>query len=137
MTARTESSGPYFAGQPATVAVDAEYYAGGPLPDAPVDWLVTTQQTSYQPPNWDAYTFGVWQPWWWFAGDVAGGVAAASFESASPCFECPPGVAGTDYKQYSGRTDGAGTHYLQIDFDSPEVDLPSRTRAPIRWSSTS
>ena len=47
----------------------------------------------------------------------------------SPCFECPPGVAGTEYKQYSGRTDGAGTHYLQIDFDSPEVDLPSTVTA--------
>ena len=46
----------------------------------------------------------------------------------SPCFECPPGT-GAEYEQYSGRTDGAGTHYLQIDFDGPDVDLPSTVTA--------
>ena len=89
---------------------------------------MTTQQTSYQPPNWDTYTFGIWQPWWWFAGDVAVGARAPMVDFESPCFECPPGT-GAEYEQYSGRTDGAGTHYLQIDFDGPDVDLPSTVTA--------
>jgi uncharacterized protein YfaS (alpha-2-macroglobulin family) len=126
VTARTETSAPYFAGQPATVAVDAEYYAGGPLPNAPVTWLVGTTETSYQPPNWDDYTFGVWHPWW-FADDFAIGSRALG-DFASPCFDCPPGM-GTDYQQYTGTTDGSGTHYLQVDFDGPDVDLPNTVTA--------
>ena len=126
VTARTETSGPYFAGQPATVAVDAEYYAGGPLPNAPVAWLVGTTQTSYQPPNWDEYTFGVWHPWW-FADEFAIGSRAVG-DFVSPCFDCPPGM-GTDYQQYTGATDGSGTHYLQVDFDGPDVDLPNTVTA--------
>lgn len=42
--------------------------SGGPLPDAEVTWTVTTRQSSYSPPNWSEYTFGVWHPWW-YLGD--------------------------------------------------------------------
>jgi uncharacterized protein YfaS (alpha-2-macroglobulin family) len=121
VTARQESAGPFYAAEPATVAVDAEYFAGGPLPDAEVSWLVTTQQTSYNPPNWDQYQFGVWTPWWYggFGGDVAFG---------EPCFDCGPST-GAEYEQFAGRTDASGTHYLQIDFDGPDVDLPNTITA--------
>jgi alpha-2-macroglobulin len=41
VTARQESSGPYYVSEPATLAVDAAYFAGGPLGDAEVAWLVS------------------------------------------------------------------------------------------------
>ena len=52
VTARTESPAPYYVVEPATVAVDAEYFAGGPLGDAEVNWFVSAAETSYDPPGW-------------------------------------------------------------------------------------
>ncbi len=126
--ARPESEAPYFAARSATVAVDATYYAGGPLPDADVDWLVTTSQTTYRPPNWDAFAFGVWQPWWYGFGPVDASFGGAF--DAPICFDCP-GTPAT-YEQFSGRTDDNGSHYLQIDFDAGSddpVDLPTTVTA--------
>ncbi len=65
VTARNETPGPYFAGGSATVAVEAAYYAGGPLPNAEVTWQVSSSPGSYSPPNWPDFIFGRWQPWWW------------------------------------------------------------------------
>ena len=64
VTARNETAGPYFAGDHATVAVEAKYYAGGALPNAEVTWQITTSPASYAPPNWPDFTFGNWKPWW-------------------------------------------------------------------------
>ncbi len=126
VTARNESPGPYYTAEPATVAVQAEYFAGGPLPDADVEWLVGTRDTTYQPPNWDEFTFGIWQPWWYFGGEADVGFAAdVAFDE---CFDCGP-VDTTEYETFSGRTDSSGTHYLQIDFDGPDVDLPTTITA--------
>ncbi|MEX2627891.1 MAG: MG2 domain-containing protein, partial [Ilumatobacteraceae bacterium] len=111
VTARNESAPPFFVAEPATVAVDAAYYAGGPLPDAEVNWAVTTDTTTYTPPEWDDFTFGIWQPWWWFEGPAHGGGGDRTIA------------------EHVGRTDSSGTHHLQIDFDAPEVDLPSTVTA--------
>lgn len=126
VTATNESPGPFYAAQPATVRVDAEYFSGGPLPDADVNWLVSTRQSSYSPPNWDEYTFGIWTPWWSYGGGFGDEVAAdIAFEQ---CFDCGPGF-GTDFEEFTGTTDAGGSHYLQIDFDGPEVDLPTTISA--------
>ena len=66
VTARNETTGPYFAGDHAALAVEAKYYAGGGLPAADVTWQVTTSPGSYSPPNWPDFTFGNWHPWWDF-----------------------------------------------------------------------
>lgn len=124
VTAANESEGPFYVARPATVRVDAEYFSGGPLPDADVDWLVSKRDTTYRPPNWDQYTFGVWVPWWSggrYEGDAAADIA---FE---PCYDC--GWVPTEYEQFSGTTDAAGSHYLQIEFDGPDVDLPTTITA--------
>ena len=68
VTARNETTGPYFVGDSATVAVEAKYYAGGPLPNAEVNWLVTSSPTNYNPPNWSDFSFGIWRPWWNYYG---------------------------------------------------------------------
>ncbi len=125
--ARPESPGPYFTADPATVAVDADYFAGGPLPDAGVEWLVSTASTTYEPPGWDQFVFGVWQPWW-FGGNL-GGYDVGFGEAVDECFDCGPGFGVTEYEQFAGRTDASGSHYLQIDFEGPDADLPSTVTA--------
>ncbi|MBE9524237.1 MAG: hypothetical protein IMY76_04005 [Chloroflexi bacterium] len=97
VNARNESTGPYFAGDHAIVAVDAKYYAGGPLPNAETTWWVTSSPTNYQPPNWPNFSFGTWIPWWNFY---------------QPDFE---EISGTTY---TGKTDSGGTHFLRLDFPS-------------------
>ncbi len=102
VNARNETGGPYFAGGHAVVAVEAKYYTGETLPNAEVTWQVTTSPGSYSPPNWPDFTFGTWQPWWWY------------FDAYSSGF--PGGEGRTE--TFTGKTDAAGTHYLRLDFDS-------------------
>jgi len=99
VTARNETTGPYFVGDSATVAVEAKYYAGGPLPSAETTWLVNSSPTNYSPPNWSDFSFGNWQPWWWYWGGESG-------ESTSDSF--------------NGQTDATGNHYLKLDFPEAE-----------------
>ena len=99
VNARNESLGPYFAGEDAVVAVEAKYYAGDPLTNAEVSWLVTSTPSSYSPPNWPDFTFGTWQPWWWFYEPVFRGEAYADY-------------GGGTSETFSGVTDASGTHYL-------------------------
>ncbi len=128
VTARLESPPPFFAARPATVAVDAVYFSGAPLPDAEVNWLVSTRDTTYRPPGWDRFTFGIWQPWWYDDfGDFGRFDVAA--EISEECFDCGPIFGDTEYEQFQGRTGPDGSHYLQIDFDGPDVDLPSTVTA--------
>ncbi len=99
VNARNETTGPYFAGDHATLAVEAKYYAGGGLPNADVTWQVDTSPGSYSPPNWNEFTFGNWQPWWIF------------YDYGYP-------VPGGDTKteMFTGKTDASGTHYLNLNF---------------------
>ncbi|MBI5963816.1 MAG: hypothetical protein HY863_10110 [Chloroflexi bacterium] len=99
VTARNETSGPYFAGDSATLAVEAKYYAGGGLPNADVTWQVSTSPGSYSPPNWSDFIFGNWQPWWFFDYGYQGYGSEGQTET------------------FTGKTDASGTHYLDIDFN--------------------
>jgi hypothetical protein len=119
VTTRTESDGPYVSTQPVTVAADAAYYAGGPLANAPVDWAVSTTPTTYAPPGWDGFTFGVWIPWW--LGDTRGASIDDEGGYGAPC--CGP-RGPTEVQTYTGTTDVDGTHYLQIDFEDADGALP-------------
>ncbi len=107
---RAETGGPYFAGGSAILAVDARYYAGGPLPNAEVTWQVTSTPGNYAPPNWPDFTFGNWRPWWFY------------YDVPFP----PNGEAVTE--TFTGRTDAAGTHYLRLDFE-PQGN-PNQTPRP-------
>ncbi|HWT03872.1 MAG TPA: DUF6049 family protein, partial [Pyrinomonadaceae bacterium] len=90
------SEGPHFVKSFAETTVSASYYAGGGLPNAEVNWNVTSQPTVFTPPNRQDFTFGEWVPWW--------RVWQGRNESRTETF--------------SGRTDAAGKHRLRIDFDS-------------------
>jgi uncharacterized protein YfaS (alpha-2-macroglobulin family) len=118
VTTRTETPPPHFAADGATVAVDAAYYAGGALPGAEVNWLISTSDTTYAPPGWDDYRFGVYTPWWWWGPMI-------------DCWDCPGGGAGTTYEEFAGRTDANGTHLLEIAFgdDDGALDLPKSVTA--------
>ena len=124
VTARLESAGPYFVDEPATVAVDAKYFSGGPLPNAEVSWVVTTREASYSPPNWSDFTFGVWTPWWHF--DEFGGGDDWYWEGDYG-FGGPGN--GPVRETFSGLTDASGSHYLQMDFDGDGDQLPTTVTA--------
>ncbi|MCB0967083.1 MAG: hypothetical protein KDB37_09635, partial [Ilumatobacter sp.] len=128
VTTRSETPAPHYAADPAIVAVDAEYFAGGPLADAEVDWLVSTADTNFSPPGWRDFSFGVWQPWWWYGEDVGGYESAADLAYPVDCWDCGP-YGDVTYEDFSGRTDATGSHYLQLDFDGDDVDLPSTVTA--------
>lgn len=120
--AREESSGPYVVGASATVAVSASYFAGGPLPNADTSWFVTSTPGSYSPPNWPDFTFGTWVPWWFFGG----GFGEPAIERIDYGF---PGQPEQVSQTFSGVTDAAGEHYLQIDFEALDGNKPFTVRA--------
>jgi alpha-2-macroglobulin len=95
VAARNEGKGPYFVEGSAEVAVNASYFAGGPLPNAETTWNVTASPGFYSPPNWPDFTFGKWIPWW--------------------NYYQPDGQSSSSYT-YESQTDASGTHYLRMDF---------------------
>ncbi|HKQ90367.1 MAG TPA: alpha-2-macroglobulin family protein, partial [Blastocatellia bacterium] len=97
------SAGPHFVGGHAELTATANYYAGGPLPNAEVNWLVGSFPTNYTPPNRDDFTFGKWLPWWQYDDEM-------------------PDTPG---ESFTGVTDASGVHRLRIDFGSIN---PPRTR---------
>jgi uncharacterized protein YfaS (alpha-2-macroglobulin family) len=113
VAARNETTGPYFVGGQGVVAVSASYYAGGPLPNAEVTWNVTSSPGSYSPPNWPDFVFGTWTPWWFYRGPI--------YEEA---WYGPYGTEVEKVESYSGTTDAAGEHYLQLSFDQTDSLQP-------------
>jgi uncharacterized protein YfaS (alpha-2-macroglobulin family) len=101
------NEGPFFVKGFAETTVSASYYAGGGLPNAEVNWSVTSQPTVFTPPNRQDFTFGEWVPWW--------RVWNGNNESHTETF--------------SGRTDAAGKHRLRIDFDSVKPPRASSVTA--------
>lgn len=113
VTARNETTGPYFVGDHAIVAVEASYYAGGPLPNAEVTWHVSSSTSSYSPPNWPGFVFGTWTPWWFGYGPV---YMEKSYYD--------PYASVEEVEIFSGATDAAGNHYLRLDFDDAQALKP-------------
>ena len=106
VSAGNETTGPYFLGDEAVVFVSAQYFAGGPLPNAETFWNVSSSATNYSPPNWPDFTFGTWVPWWRFYDDF--------------------GYSGGDGggQSYNAVTDPAGEHYLSMTFEDAAEPRP-------------
>lgn len=119
------SSGPHVLTGPVEVSATASYFAGGTLPDAPVTWQVTTSNTTYSPPSWPAFTFGVAPPPWLDSGDgYPRGPSVGAFDAGfadDPC--CGP-PRETESFTYEARTDTSGRHVLQVDFAGQKPDEP-------------
>jgi len=111
--------GPYLAGQSFTVQAEADYFAGGALSASPVEWTVGGNLTSYSPPNWPEYTFGIWVPWWFeFHG---GGGFVEDFESGFG----GGGFGGSAAAEFfSAQTDAAGEHALAVTIDTEGKPRP-------------
>jgi uncharacterized protein YfaS (alpha-2-macroglobulin family) len=102
----SSSDGPHFVGGHADVTVKAAYYAGGGLPNADVNWRVTSTPGYFTPPNRGDFTFGEWIPWW-----------------------RPHNDSTSHTENYVGHTDAAGKHDLRIDFDSANPPRPYSVNA--------
>ncbi|MBN1953647.1 MAG: hypothetical protein JW900_01245, partial [Anaerolineae bacterium] len=114
VSARNETTGPYFVGGHAVVAVEANYYAGGPLPNAEVTWQVSSSPGSYSPPNWPGFTFGRWTPWWY-------GYRSSYMEAYGPGW---PPYGEVKVETFTGLTDASGNHYLRLDFEGAGESQP-------------
>jgi uncharacterized protein YfaS (alpha-2-macroglobulin family) len=103
VTARS-SEGPHFVGKHAIATLTAAYYAGGGLPDAPVDWRVTRKTVGFRPPNRSEYHFGP-EPasFWSWRGD----------EQDKPKTET-----------WTSKTNPQGVHRIRLDFDAVEPAYP-------------
>lgn len=103
------SPGPYLLGSEATATVEAAYFAGGGLPNAPVTWRAWAAPAAYEPPNRDGFHFGPWSPWWRL---FDGGADTAS-QTAT----------------LSGRTDALGAHRVGIRFEAVNPARPMAVTA--------
>src|SRR5262249_29514720 len=103
---QAESEGPFFVGAGTDISLSANYYAGGGLANAPVNWTVSASPAQFTPPNRSDYTFGKWVPWW---------NNSDSEDSNS--------------KTLSGVTDASGKHRLHIDFDRVNPARPTTVTA--------
>ena len=121
VTARNESTGPYFLNGDAVVAVSAQYYAGGPLPNADTTWTVGATPINYRPPGWSEFIFGVWQPWWYGYDSYA--VSEVSYGRYGP------GGGPPDALTFEGKTDPTGNHYLRMAFLEAEEARPFSIQA--------
>jgi alpha-2-macroglobulin len=115
VTVEPITSLPFVSTRTVTMATQASYLAGGPLPNAPVAWVVSTTETNFSPVGWDAFTFGIFRPWW-FRDDVF-------FDRAEGFGRSFPGTP-TEVKQYAGTTDANGRHGLQLNFEGKDGVLP-------------
>ena len=109
VSARNETSAPYFVGEHAIVAVEAKYFAGGPLPNAETTWWVTSTPGNYAPPNWPDFSFGSWTPWWYYYYE-------GEYEESI-------------YETFESRTEAGGEHFLRIDFPSAGEPRPYTIQA--------
>lgn len=99
----SKSDGPYIVGEAADLHVAAQYYAGGGLSAAPVTWTLRSNEGRYSPPGNEEYTFGRWNPWWWWGPSRSQGERVENFEST---------------------TDASGEQHLNIRFDRAKPALP-------------
>lgn len=99
----SKSDGPFVVGEGAVVQVNADYYAGGSLSEAPVRWTLESNEGRYTPPNQHAYSFGRWSPWWWWG---PGRGQSASIEN------------------FEGTTDARGEHRISLAFEGAKPALP-------------
>ena len=98
------SEGPHYVGEHAVATLNAAYYSGGGLPDAPVEWQVTRSTTSFTPPNRSEYHFGPEASFYW------------SWRSKPK--------EGAKTETWTSHTNPQGVHRLRVDFDALEPSYP-------------
>jgi uncharacterized protein YfaS (alpha-2-macroglobulin family) len=115
VAAEVADSGPYLAGTAFVIDAQSNYFAGGAIASSPVEWNVNGNATSYSPPNWPEYTFGIWVPWWFsfnesvFEDEFLGGGG---------------GLDGGTNEFFSAVTDAGGEHGLAVTIDTEGKPRP-------------
>lgn len=112
-----ETQAPHLIASPVQVSATAAYYAGGGLPDTPVDWTVRTTETQYAPPGWDKFSFGRWHPWW-----ITEPMDDFGYREESVGWE--PWAEEEKIETFSARTDASGRHVLKIDVEGDNEGQP-------------
>ena len=102
----TAADGAVVIGGGGSLQTEAKYFSGGGLPNAQVNWSVTSSPTSYSPPHWEGWTFGTWTPWW-----------------DGPRWWMPDRYQRDTTKTFQTRTDGNGKSRLDLKFPGA---VPSR-----------
>ncbi|TXH68297.1 MAG: hypothetical protein E6Q83_14510 [Thiothrix sp.] len=104
---------PYVGNAPIQLVASANYYAGGGLAAAPVNWHLNASPQAYTPPNRDEWSFGLVQPYWmrWWMPPVA--TVSADFQS---------------------KTDAEGRQQLLIQPELSKYPLPLSMTAEARIS---
>lgn len=97
------SDGPYQVGRSATMTVAAKYYAGGGLPDAPVEWRVRSEEASFRPAGHIDFHFGP-EPWGWWRR--------------------PANKQKDRSEQLRSQTTALGEHRVRLDFDALDPPFP-------------
>ena len=105
VTARS-SEGPHFVGRHAVATLEAKYYSGGGLPDAPVQWHVTRRTANFTPPNRSEFHFGPEPSYYW------------NWRSSSSKRDEPK------TENWESHTNPQGVHRLRVDFDAVEPSYP-------------
>jgi uncharacterized protein YfaS (alpha-2-macroglobulin family) len=98
------SEGPHYVGEHAVATVNAAYYSGGGLPDAPVEWHVTRSTTSFTPPNRSEFHFGPEPSFYW-------------------SWHAKPSE-GAKTETWTSHTNPQGIHRMRVDFDALEPSYP-------------
>ncbi len=104
VTARS-SEGPHFVGKHAITTLNASYYSGGGLPDAPVEWRITRSTVGFTPPNRSDYHFGPEPRFFW-----------------SHFGPTPNDTTKTE--TWTSKTNPQGIHRIRLDFDAVEPSYP-------------
>ena len=100
---------PHRVGEYVSATALAKYYAGGPLPNAPVEWQVEASPGRYTPPGHSDYTFGPWTPWWQPVRRAIVG----------------PNAGQTTVRKFEGLTNAFGQDVLRIDLLGLEPPQPT------------
>lgn len=93
----TAGDGPHLVGTGTELTLQANYFAGGGLPQAEVAWNLRATPGRFDPPGLDDYTFGIADGWgwrWWYRPEQP---QAKSFT-------------------FTGKTDDTGQHRLRAEF---------------------
>jgi uncharacterized protein YfaS (alpha-2-macroglobulin family) len=99
------SEGPHQVGKHAVVTLNASYYSGGGLPDAPVHWDIERSTVGFTPPNRGEFHFGP-EPvsfWSWRSGSRKSEVKEETWDA---------------------KTNAQGIHRIRLDFDALDPSYP-------------
>ena len=126
VASRVDDPGPYLADTSVTATVEATYFSGGPLPAAPVEWVVTTNEATYTPPNQSDFHFGKWQPWWYEGvGFLGRGVEDVFYDDIGYGPEQQP----LSVEEFTGTTDADGLHVLEMELGDVGEGFPTTVSA--------